>query len=81
MSKLQFHNAEVFNYKDVMKPLIEKFRIGDGITDLELRQLLTHYMQLEKLLFAEGERFHHSWRDIADQVRRLIDMQNARRSK
>lgn len=81
MSKQQFHNADIFNYNDVMRPLIQKFRIGDTITDLELRQLLTHFMQLEKLLYAEGERFHHAWRDIADQVRRLIEMQNSRRRK
>lgn len=81
MSKLQFHNTDVVNYYDVMKPLIDKFRKGDSTTDLELRQLLTHFMHLEKMLFAEGERFHHAWRDVADQVRRLIDMQNARRQK
>lgn len=81
MSKLQFHVSDVINYNDIMKSLIEKFRKGDHITDFELRQLLTHFMSLEKHLFAEGERFHHAWKDISDQVRRLIDMQNARRSK
>lgn len=81
MSKLQFHTSDIINYNDVMRPLIEKFRKGDHITDLEVRQLLTHFMNLEKHLFAEGERFHHAWRDISDQVRRLVDMQNARRSK
>lgn len=81
MSKLQFHTSDIVNYSDIMKDKILRFRRGDHITDLEIRQLLTHYMHFEKLLFVEGDRFHHAWRDIADQVRRLIDMQNARRRK
>ena len=81
MSKIQFHTTDICNYHEVMKPLIDKFRKGDHITDLELRQLLTHYMQMEKHLFAEGPVYHLPWKDTADQVRRLIDMQNARKSK
>lgn len=79
--KQKFHWEDTKNYRESYEQLIMKFRIGDSITDYELRLLLTHYLQLEKLLYAEGERFHFAWRDASDQVRRLIDMQNARRKK
>lgn len=78
--KFTFHTQVVRNYHSTMTDLISKFRKGDAIDDLELRELLGHYLQLAKLLYAEGERFHHAWRDANDQVIRLMDMQNARRN-
>lgn len=72
---------KVFDYKDAMVDLIKKFRVGDSIDDHELRLLLQHYEELEKLLFAEGEKYYLAWKDAADQARRLRDMKNARRRK
>lgn len=75
----EFHRNDIFNYSEIMKTLIQKFRNGDHVNDYELKQLLNHYMQLEKHLFAEGPHFYHAWKDVTDQVRRLIDMQNTRK--
>jgi hypothetical protein len=81
MRKHEFYWKETKQYRESNEELIMKFRMGESISDDELILLLTHYRQLEKLLYAEGERFHFAWRDADSQLRRLIQMQEARRNK
>jgi hypothetical protein len=77
-NKKEFYWQETKNYHEAYEVIIMKFRLGESITDYELRLLLTHYLHLEKLLYVEGQRFYFAWKDASDQVSRLIDMQVAR---
>lgn len=81
MKKREFYWEETKQYRESNEQLIMKFRMGDSITDDELILLLSHYRQLEKLLYAEGERFHFAWRDADSQLKRLIEMQEARKNR
>ena len=61
-----------------MKELIEKYRLGDNLTDPELDTLLQHYGMLEQLLKFHGERYHLAWRAIYDDLHQLAGFKKAR---
>lgn len=68
------------DYSSKIKPLLKKFKDGDHITDCELNDLIAHFKLLEKLLESEGERYHFCWRNTYDNLRRALDMRNARKN-
>jgi hypothetical protein len=44
--------------------LIKKYKIGDGVTDSELDQLIEFFTTLEKSLQLMGPHFHHAWKEV-----------------
>ena len=59
----------------------QKLRDGDPISDEELNFMIKTLKPIEKGLRELGERFYFTWRQIADDVRRLEDYKQARKEK
>lgn len=62
-----------------MEELIDKFRMGDHLTDKELKMLLKLYTSLEKCVREMGQRYHFFWKDANEAKIRLTQMHKARK--
>lgn len=63
------------------KELLEKIRVGDGITDDELDRALVFFRHLEASLKLMGTVFHHAWFDVFSTLNRLEGFKSAREER
>jgi len=53
------------------KELIEKFRVGDSLTDSEVKELYDYYKRLQQDTYLLGERYNLMWVDMYQSQVRL----------
>jgi hypothetical protein len=51
-------------YGNMTPEIVEKVRVGDGLSDAELNTALSFYGQLEAGLRLLGPRFHLAWAEV-----------------
>jgi hypothetical protein len=64
-----------------MKDIVNKIRIGDHVTDEELKDAIDHYKQLTQLLIVHGDRYHLVWRDANMELIALEGYSVSRKNK
>ena len=69
---------EQFTNINVMKTLIQKFNLGDALTDAEVLELYSFFLRLETDLFALGDPFWLARTQITRNLMSIDGYKNAR---
>lgn len=64
-----------------MKPILQKLSVGDGLSDIELKQAIGFYEDLAEKLMAMGETFHLAWHPIHMKLIQMKDWERNRKAK